>query len=385
MSRPGYDAVLLDHRLSRRSMRGRWWSTSSPRSRARSCTRSSSPKFAEQARAASREALPAEPRPRSCSIEGDAAAMDLGLSGAEFRQLTREVDRIHHVAHVSYAGVDRRSSPSSLNVVGRRRDPRVRARLRLARVPRLPLDRARLGRSHRRRLRRRPRLRPGLPQRRRGDAHARRGARAPRHARRARSRSSGPPRSSATSSTGEFDRLDGLYLLVLIVVRRRPTSPSPSPARATRRSTSSRSTSWSAPRTPSAARPRRPGARSTSPIRNPLSARTRLRPRGPRRRPPHRAQPHPLEPGQGAPSHAGHRALHAQPARLRGAAHASPCATTRATPIRSCGRRHRLPALRVVRRAARPASCRSTCARARSAGAKTRWSPRSKIRCPDCW
>jgi thioester reductase-like protein len=43
-------------------------------------------------------------------IEGDAAAMDLGLSGHEFRGLAREVDRIHHVAQVSYLGVDAKTA-----------------------------------------------------------------------------------------------------------------------------------------------------------------------------------------------------------------------------------------------------------------------------------
>jgi nucleoside-diphosphate-sugar epimerase len=38
---------------------------------------------------------------RMLFIEGDPTAMDLGLSGAEFRRLTREVDRIHHLAHAS--------------------------------------------------------------------------------------------------------------------------------------------------------------------------------------------------------------------------------------------------------------------------------------------
>src|SRR6188474_1190973 len=47
------------------------------------------------------EALPEASRARVVVLEGDAAAMDLGLSGAEFRQLTREVDRIHHMAHAS--------------------------------------------------------------------------------------------------------------------------------------------------------------------------------------------------------------------------------------------------------------------------------------------
>jgi thioester reductase-like protein len=74
------------------------------------------PRFAEKAHAAL-DALPADQRARVVPIEGDAAAMDLGLSGAEFRQLTREVDRIHHVAHVSYAGAERPLA-HSLNVVG---------------------------------------------------------------------------------------------------------------------------------------------------------------------------------------------------------------------------------------------------------------------------
>src|SRR5262245_23006050 len=51
-------------------------------------------KFDQQA-AAELEALPPDARERVVVLEGDAAAMDLGLSGAEFRQLTREVDRIH--------------------------------------------------------------------------------------------------------------------------------------------------------------------------------------------------------------------------------------------------------------------------------------------------
>lgn len=46
-------------------------------------------------------------RQRVVLLEGDPAAIDLGLSGAELLQLGREVDRIHHVAHVSYLSVDR--------------------------------------------------------------------------------------------------------------------------------------------------------------------------------------------------------------------------------------------------------------------------------------
>ncbi|WP_394837821.1 SDR family oxidoreductase [Pendulispora rubella] len=51
--------------------------------------------------------LPLEQRRRVNLLEGDAAAMDLGLSGKELRTLTQEVDRIHHAAEVSYIGVDR--------------------------------------------------------------------------------------------------------------------------------------------------------------------------------------------------------------------------------------------------------------------------------------
>lgn len=52
--------------------------------------------------------LPLEQRSRVNLIEGDAAAMDLGLSGSEFKALAGEVDRIHHMAQVSYLGADRK-------------------------------------------------------------------------------------------------------------------------------------------------------------------------------------------------------------------------------------------------------------------------------------
>lgn len=43
-------------------------------------------------------------------LEGDAAAIDLGLSGAEYKSLARSVTCIHHVAHVSYVGIDRETA-----------------------------------------------------------------------------------------------------------------------------------------------------------------------------------------------------------------------------------------------------------------------------------
>jgi thioester reductase-like protein len=56
-------------------------------------------------------------RNRFVMIEGDAAAMDLGLSGVEFRALASEIDRIHHAAQVTYLGVDPRTA-QQLNIDG---------------------------------------------------------------------------------------------------------------------------------------------------------------------------------------------------------------------------------------------------------------------------
>lgn len=65
------------------------------------------------------DALPLEQRRRVNLIEGDAAAMDLGLSGSELRTLTREVDFIHHMAQVTYLGADKKLA-TQINVGGAR-------------------------------------------------------------------------------------------------------------------------------------------------------------------------------------------------------------------------------------------------------------------------
>jgi thioester reductase-like protein len=57
-----------------------------------------------------RGSLPADQRSRLGLLAGDAASMDMGLSGAEYRALSGEVDRIHHAANVSYLGVDERTA-----------------------------------------------------------------------------------------------------------------------------------------------------------------------------------------------------------------------------------------------------------------------------------
>jgi thioester reductase-like protein len=66
-------------------------------------------KFKEAARQFA-EGLPAERRARLTMIEGDAASMDLGLSGPEFRRLAAEVDVIHHTAQATWVGIDEKSA-----------------------------------------------------------------------------------------------------------------------------------------------------------------------------------------------------------------------------------------------------------------------------------
>lgn len=64
-------------------------------------------KFADQSKAFLSQLAPRE-RERFVTWEGDAASLDLGLSGAEYRELAARVERIHHVAQVTYPGVSRK-------------------------------------------------------------------------------------------------------------------------------------------------------------------------------------------------------------------------------------------------------------------------------------
>jgi thioester reductase-like protein len=63
--------------------------------------------------------LPVEQQKRVRFFEGEASAIDLGLSGAEFKSLTQEVTRIHHCAQVTYLGADRKTA-ERVNVGGAR-------------------------------------------------------------------------------------------------------------------------------------------------------------------------------------------------------------------------------------------------------------------------
>lgn len=75
-------------------------------------------RFLERAQSALDD-LPAEQRARVSLLEGDTASMDLGLSGREFNALAAEVDIIHHCAAITYLGVDKQIA-EEVNVGGTR-------------------------------------------------------------------------------------------------------------------------------------------------------------------------------------------------------------------------------------------------------------------------
>ncbi|MBX7190828.1 MAG: SDR family oxidoreductase [Sandaracinaceae bacterium] len=64
-----------------------------------------------------RASLPASARARLTVLEGDVTALDMGLSGAEYTSLLRDVTHIHHCASATYLGVDR-GVAERLNVGG---------------------------------------------------------------------------------------------------------------------------------------------------------------------------------------------------------------------------------------------------------------------------
>ena len=77
------------------------------------------PKVQEAEAREALDALPLDPRGRVNLVEGDAASMDFGLSGAELRALAPEIDRIHHMAHVSSLAADRKAAEQA-NIGGAR-------------------------------------------------------------------------------------------------------------------------------------------------------------------------------------------------------------------------------------------------------------------------
>ncbi|HTB77644.1 MAG TPA: SDR family oxidoreductase, partial [Polyangiaceae bacterium] len=88
---------------------------SDPRARVRTIVR---PKFEKEASAFLDE-LPPDQRGRVDLIEGDAAAIDMGLSGLEFKALARDVTHIHHCSQVTHLGVEP-AAAERVNVGGAR-------------------------------------------------------------------------------------------------------------------------------------------------------------------------------------------------------------------------------------------------------------------------
>ena len=117
MTRPGYDEVVLLTGFP--SFAARKMCEELLRSKERTFVHAIvQAKFQTEAREA-RGALPLEQRARVNLIEGDAASMDFGLSGAELKAITPEIDRIHHMAQVSYLGADRKLA-EAVNLGGAR-------------------------------------------------------------------------------------------------------------------------------------------------------------------------------------------------------------------------------------------------------------------------
>lgn len=163
-------------------------------------------------------------------LEGDVTALDLGLSGSEYMALAEEVSRIHHCAAATYLGVER-TAAERLNVEG------VREVLELARsaprLERLIHWSSALVAGSRRGIVREDELLPSAfrnvveETRFRGESlvRAAMGKGMPATVLR-------PSIVVGDSKTGEIDRLEGPYLLVLLMLSTPPDLRLPLPARA---------------------------------------------------------------------------------------------------------------------------------------------------------
>jgi thioester reductase-like protein len=185
-------------------------------------------KFADDARSMLDE-LPPEQRKRVSLVEGDAAAIDLGLSGGEFKALAREVTRIHHCAQVTYLGVDRKTA-EHVNVAGSSEIIELAANC--EKLQCLVLHSTAHVSGDRRGLVLEEELKAGQSFR---TVVEETKARAEKLARDAMSRVPiavvRPSTIVGHSETGEVDRFDGPYLLILLVVTSPPDLALPLPGR----------------------------------------------------------------------------------------------------------------------------------------------------------
>ncbi|MFO0568564.1 MAG: SDR family oxidoreductase [Polyangiaceae bacterium] len=168
-------------------------------------------------------------RERVVVLEGDAAAMDLGLSGAEYRTLGGEIDRIHHLAQVTYPGVHRRIAEQTN--IGAMREVIELGRS-STHVKSIVVHSSAAVSGNREGLVREEELNRGQTFRTPVEESL---ARAERLARAAMSELPivvlRPTLILGDSATGEIDRFDGPYLLVLVIVTSPPELPVPLPTR----------------------------------------------------------------------------------------------------------------------------------------------------------
>ena len=185
-------------------------------------------KFAKEAEAALDQMERAE-RQRVVVIEGDAAAMDLGLSGKEYRELASRVSRIHHLAQVTYPGADRKMA-EAVNI-GAMREIVELGRM-CDRLESIVVHSSAIVSGNRTGLVLEDELAAGQSFRTPVEetlARAERFARA--HMDELPIVVVRPTQIVGDSRTGEVDRLDGPYLLILLIVSSPPDLPVPLPTR----------------------------------------------------------------------------------------------------------------------------------------------------------
>jgi thioester reductase-like protein len=174
-------------------------------------------------------ALPKAWRDRVVPFEGDAAAMDLGLSGSEYRRMANELDRIHHVAQVTYPGVSR--GMAELVNIGATREV-IELGSMCQHLKSIVVHSSAMVSGNREGLVREDELAMGQSFRTPVEETL---ARAERCLRSAMSRLPiiviRPTLVIGDSSTGEVDRFDGPYLLILLIVSSPQDLPVPLPTR----------------------------------------------------------------------------------------------------------------------------------------------------------
>lgn len=175
------------------------------------------------------DVLPLEQRSRVNLIEGDAAAIDFGLSGAELKELTPEIDIIHHMAQISYLGADKKLA-TAVNVNGARELVEVAAQCKNLKnavyYSTAQVSGDRTGLVYEDELEKRQSFRNVVEETM---------ARGERHVRAAMKRLPitivRPTMVVGDSHTGEVDRFDGPYFLILLIVTSPPDFPLPLPGR----------------------------------------------------------------------------------------------------------------------------------------------------------